>query len=540
MSSKAITEKPDSPSPPRWEAPREAPPSFMTENQPIIARVIGGIGFSLIFLGGLALILNISQPRIISSGWGIVSLMLGFPLLLFHAVNDAEYQVRRGYMAVGYLLLLVGAFLAVVPVSDSVGGAFLPFGMLSIALALLFLLCFLRHETDAQMRQYAIYVLGGAAAVMAVSGFLVGFIYSPALFTHALFLVVLGLCYACAFITIVSSDSDLGYYAGLGTGGLGLLAVLCALAWSMRPLLARLHWINPVAEFFLMPNGLILMGLGLTYLFLAALLVSEAQVLVLLRRELGLFFFTPIAYIVLIGFAVIAAFLFFQFVVNDLWSDSAGLIPGQSPAREVQEPMAGTYVFGWLPVICNLFVVPVLTMHLMSEEKRTGTMEMALTAPLGEVPVVVSKFLAALFLYLLVWTPWIVYLVALRVEGREPFDYTPLLGFWLTLAIWGAAFVSMGLFFSSLTRNQIASAILTFVGMLVLTLIFFLKGYFKSDDPLTGESPIRSILADVSYIDSWFISLKGQLPVRELFVPISAAIFWLFATVKVMESRKWW
>jgi ABC-2 type transport system permease protein len=539
MSSKAITERPDSPSPPRWEAPREAPPSFMTENQPIIARVVGGFGFFFVFLGGLALILNISQPRVISSGWGIFFLMIGLPCLLFHAVNDAEYQVRRAYMGVGYVLLLAGAFLAVVPVTDKVGGAFLPFGMLSLALALLFLLCFLRHETDAQMRQYAIYVIGGAAALMAAAGFLLGFIYSPALYTHALFLAALGLCYACAFITIVGSDSDLGYYAGLGTAGLGLIAFLIALVWSMRPLFARLHWVSP-GEFWLMPNGLILMGLGAAYLFLGALLVSETQVLVLLRRELSLYFFTPIAYIVLFGFAVIAAILFFQFVITDLWSESAGIVAGQNPAREVQEPMAQAYVFGWLPVICNLFVVPVLTMHLVSEERRTGTLEMALTAPLGEVPVVISKFLAALFLYLLVWTPWIIYLVALRVEGRTPFDYTPLLGFWLTLAVWGAAFVSTGLFFSCLTRNQIASAILTFVGMLQMTLIFFLKGYFKSDDPMSGDSPIRSILADVSYIDAWFISLKGQLPVRELFVPISATIFWLFATVKVLESRKWW
>jgi ABC-2 type transport system permease protein len=179
-------------------------------------------------------------------------------------------------------------------------------------------------------------------------------------------------------------------------------------------------------------------------------------------------------------------------------------------------------------------------MHLFSEEKRTGTLEMALTAPLGEVPVVISKFFAALFLYLLVWIPWIVYLVALRIEGRERFDYTPLLGFWITLAVWGAAFVSMGLFVSSLTRNQIASAIVTFVGVLILTLIFFLKEFFKSDDPVSGDSPVLSILTDVSYIDSWFISLKGQLPVRELFVPISATIFWLFATVKVLEARKWW
>ncbi len=122
----------------------------------------------------------------------------------------------------------------------------------------------------------------------------------------------------------------------------------------------------------------------------------------------------------------------------------------------------------------------------------------------------------------------------------EPFDYTPLIGFWITLVIWGAAFVSMGLFFSSLTRNQMASAILTFVGMIGLTMIYVIEGYFKSDDPMTADSPVYSIMTHVSYLDCWYTSVQGKLPVRELFAPISATIFWLFATVKVLESRKWW
>ncbi len=539
MSSKAITDKPDSPSPPRWETPREAPPSVLTPNQPIIARFFGLLGLFFVFLGGLSLILNSSQPRIISTGWATFFLMIGVGGFLIHAVNDAEYQVRRGYMYLGYLLLLIGAFLAVVPVYGPVGAAFLPWGMLSLALALLFLLCFLRHETDAQMRQYAINTHGGAAALMAVSGFLVGFIYSPALFTHGFFLALLGLCYAAAFINAFGTDTDIGYYAGLGTGGLGLLAFLCALVWSMRPLFARWHWISSAPEFWLMPNGLTLMGLGLAYLFITGLLISESQVFVLLRRELGFFLFTPIAYIVYLGFAVIAFLLFIPFV-QFLWSSSAPIMPGESPARVVQEPMAQHYVLSVLPIICNIFVVPVLTMHLLSEEKRTGTLEMALTAPLSEVPVVISKVLAALILYLVLWTPWIFYLVALRVEGREPFDCIPLVAFWITLAIWGAAFVSMGLFFSSLTRNQMASAILTFVGMIALTMIYVVEGYFKSDDPMTADSPVFSIMTHVSYLDCWYTTAKGQLPVRELFAPISATIFWLFATVKVLESRKWW
>ncbi len=241
------------------------------------------------------------------------------------------------------------------------------------------------------MRQYAIYVLGGAAAVMGVAGFLVGFIYSPALFTHGLFLTVLGLCYAAAFIREVGTDKDIGYYAGLGTAGLGLLAFLCALAWSMRSLLAKWHWINSTPEFWLMPNGPDPDGTGSgLFIFRRIDGLLSAQVLVLLRRELGLFLFTPIVYVIYFGFAFIAAILFYPFV-QFLWNSAAPIMPGESPARVVQEPMAQHYVLSVLPIICNLFVVPILTMHLLSEEKRTGTLEMALTAPAErEVPVVIA------------------------------------------------------------------------------------------------------------------------------------------------------
>jgi hypothetical protein len=134
---------------------------------------------------------------------------------------------------------------------------------------------------------------------------------------------------------------------------------------------------------------------------------------------------------------------------------------------------------------------------------------------------------------MVIWIPWGLFLVALRVEGGEAFDYRPLISFFIALLFSGAGFLSMGLFFSSLTRNQIASAVLTLMGMLILIGVYFVE--FS----VPQSSPWFNVLTYTSYIDLWLNSLKGKLPARSLLFHLSATIFWLFLTVKVLESRKW-
>ena len=174
------------------------------------------------------------------------------------------------------------------------------------------------------------------------------------------------------------------------------------------------------------------------------------------------------------------------------------------------EPMIMGFLLSWFALLCLLIAVPVLTMRLLSEEHRTGSLEVLLTAPLDELHVVLSKFLAVLVFFMLIWLPWGVCLVALRIEGGQPFEYRPLLSFYLMWLFSGAAFVSMGLFFSSLTRNQIIAAVLTFMGMLLLTSVYFLAGMVESPRGGTGGmSHWMPILTHVSYIELWISSLAG-------------------------------
>jgi ABC-type transport system involved in multi-copper enzyme maturation permease subunit len=203
------------------------------------------------------------------------------------------------------------------------------------------------------------------------------------------------------------------------------------------------------------------------------------------------------------------------------------------PPQPMVEPIILQYVFSLLPVFVLVLLVPLLTMRLLSEEKRSGTLEVLLTAPVDDMWVVLSKFFAALVFFMLIWAPWGLFLVALRVGVGQPFDYRPLLSFSIGLICSGAGFLSMGLFCSALTRNQIIAYVLTVAGMIILLAIFFIN------QELPETSGWRPVLTSASFVDQWMNTLQGKLSVRDVFFPLSSAVFWLFLTVKVMEARKW-
>ena len=91
----------------------------------------------------------------------------------------------------------------------------------------------------------------------------------------------------------------------------------------------------------------------------------------------------------------------------------------------------------------------------------------------------------------------------------------------------------MGLFFSSLTRNQIISAVMSFLGMLILLSFYIISWYVPE------EGGLKAFLNYASFVDAWISSLQGKLTLRDVLFPLSAGVLWLFATVKVMEGAKW-
>jgi ABC-type transport system involved in multi-copper enzyme maturation permease subunit len=514
-----------------WKGLSERAPSLVRPDQGTVARVIALIALFPLTLGAAALFFGTigrsitGRGYLISPSWGVLLLVLGLAGILYHAFNEKDLQYRRLYWVVGLALLAAGVVLRLLPSEAGLGGqTFLPYGAPALLLALGFLGSAVRNETDPVYRRVTVNGVGAVGAVCALVGFVGGLISETFLLGQGVVLLLLGLLYLGAYIGLQESGSDRAYWIGLGVGVLGGAMVLVALGWSfLPPLLADWHVLSaaPSGSFF-MPRGLILLYLGLEYLLLSVLVCSDSQLIVLMRRELLAYFYSPVAYVVLICVALLGWFIFNSLFLPQLIHQRGGL-----------EPIVRNFTTWYIQAFAPVLVVPLLTMGLLSEERRTGSLEMLLTAPVKESTVVLAKFFAVLRVFILVWYSWGLYLLALRVEGGEPFDYRPLLTFFVSLIFMGAGWLALGLFFSSLTRSLIAAAIVTLVAMLGLALLFWARMSFEEGGTW------YNILAYVSYIELWINSSSGTLAPRVLLFHLSFAIFFLFLTVKVLEARKW-
>jgi len=326
---------------------------------------------------------------------------------------------------------------------------------------------------------------------------------------------------------------------------LGLLGVL-TLRWKSWPLWMRasaalvgVAWIavflvgsfaNPLAkapEPYMIPYGIILLGIGLAFVSVAVLTTSDSHLIVLTRRELSSYFYSPIAYIVLVGMAASSALGYYIFV--------DGLVGGP-PGTQIPEPIVRSYqTLTIFAAIQTVFLVPLLTMRTFSEEKRTGTLEVLLTAPVQESTIVLSKFISTWIFFLLSWAPAAIYLIGFRIVGGQPFDFKPLLSYYAALAACGVSFVGLGIFLSSLTKNQIVSASLT-GALLFAQLLTVIVRQSSSEFFSPG---VRVAFGKLDYLTLWGQALGGLLPVSDVILQLSLGVFWIFLTIKVLEIRKW-
>ncbi|HJT79344.1 MAG TPA: ABC transporter permease [Gemmataceae bacterium] len=520
---------------------RELAPSILREDEPSAVRLLGmfGLVFALVgadlllwavfhrsALHGLYGLLARAGGKTAPEGLGTLGTLMGtvffaggLVAMLLHSALEKEAQLRRVYGLFGVVWLVLGVLGILFQMAHVAWAAnlFLP-GVAAVTLGLLFVLAFVHNEPATDWREMAVGGVGILGGVMALVGFLGGNIFAAFLLPEGFVLLLLGLAFLSAFLVARGSDDDLAYRVGLGVGGLGALVFLVALVRSIAQASAG----------YFVPNGVVLGGMGLLYVLVYVLLFVDNPVVVMARRELAAFFYSPIAYLVLLGFTFVGWLCLWQFLVQALPQE--GLEP-------LFEPIVRVFFFGLVPVVAVIFIVPVLTMRLLSEERRTGTLEVLLTGPVSEWSVVLSKFLAALAFFLILWVPWALFLVALRIQVGQPFDIRPLLCFLVALLFTGANFVGMGLFFSCVTRNQIIAAVLTFAGMFGLLFIFIAVRQANPAEP--SSAYWVPILTHMSFPHLWFDSLDGKLDPAFLLYHLSAAVFWVFLTVKVLEARRW-
>jgi ABC-2 type transport system permease protein len=521
----------------------ERAPSELRTEELTGARIIGYTGLGMILVSALVLFLNYRTNTpgtaiVVPPVWGWAGLALGISLMLYHSLRDGEREVRTIYLLVGGVLSLVGLVGLVVSLrleffsgaanaTPSAGKFWAKLIMtLGNGIGIPFLLTAGRHETDPKLRRALTYAMFSIGAVMALAGLSISQFNERFLFSLGIILSLLGLAYLWALAMLTGTESDTGTMVARFIALVGGLVVLYALGRSIIPYtLYNLGWLYVEPAAYFTTVGLIILALGMLYLVIGIGAVSETPIVVLTRRELVSFFYSPIVYFVLVVMTVNGWAWYITSLVPVITESMARGLP-------INEPIVGNLAT-LLPVLALIVVIPAITMRTLSEEQRTATLEMLLTAPVTEWQVVVSKFLATLLVFLVLCIPWALYLLSLRIEGGTPFDYRPLLSFGLALISTGGAFIAMGIFFSSLTRDQIVSFALTAMGIVTALAIIFIQQF-------PGISPrLQTILQRFSFVSFWFDSMTGKVMLRDMVVYFSIAIFFMFLTTKVLESRRW-
>ena len=240
------------------------------------------------------------------------------------------------------------------------------------------------------------------------------------------------------------------------------------------------------------------------------------------RKELGSYFLSPIAYVTTIFFLVVMGLSFWILVYVVLTEGAPGI-------AVLQELFSG--FFYWLAL---LIVIPVITMRLFADEKRSGTMELLMTAPVTDTSIVLAKYGGALCFFVMMWGPTVGYFFILQKFSplTSQIDVGSMLGGYLGAFLTGAFFISLGTFSSSLTSNQIIAAI---IGFALISTVFFCG-------LLSELIPNESLREAVSYLSSWeHMSdfARGAVDTRPIVYYLSGTSFMLFASIKVLESRRW-
>ncbi len=417
------------------------------------------------------------------------------------------------------------------------------YGLLLILIGLPFMLVFSRVEEDegwSRVPASLLVTVGTLAALFGLVGVFTDVVKVPD-FTlpYGLGLAVLGLLCLGLFVGQQGGDSDTGYRVSKWIGLAGLLVIVIAAVRSFLPVVVEMTWLQnwfPSLEdvnlgSYLVPHGFLYLVLGSAFALLGWTLASESKVLVLTRKELGGFFTSAIAYIVLGGTVVVSWLVYYDWVVRILLPST---IQGGLP-----EPVVQPYLFDWFMLIFILVAVPMLTMRLLSEEHRSGSMEVMLTAPVSETSLVVSKFLATWIFYIFTFVMWLVFPLILRIAGQESFDFRPMMSSVLGLSIVGFSLISMGLFFSSLTKNQIVAFLLTFAGILLMLMLYFVQGNLARDPRGGGSGPLEGILEYITFVNHLITFSSGKVYLKHILFHVTFGLFWLFLTIRVLESRKW-
>jgi ABC-2 type transport system permease protein len=248
---------------------------------------------------------------------------------------------------------------------------------------------------------------------------------------------------------------------------------------------------------------------------------------IICRKELNSYFVSPVAYILLVMFAVIFGFFFWNSLGYFVNVAMEAQMEGEQFPMNVNEQIVR-------PLLSNinvigLFFIPMITMRLFAEEKRTGTIELLTTSPIKDSEIIVGKWLAALLMFAFMLLSTALDFVFLFKYGNP--DWKPLAIGYLGLLLQAGGLLAIGTFISSLTRNQIIAGALTFGVCLMLWVLGWVSQYENAT-----WAQVLSYMCVITHFESF---AKGVIDTRDAIFDATVIFLGLFFTARSMESLRW-
>jgi ABC-2 type transport system permease protein len=246
------------------------------------------------------------------------------------------------------------------------------------------------------------------------------------------------------------------------------------------------------------------------------------------KKEMRLYFTSPVAYVIMAIFLLLAGYFFYAiFAFFSLASMQSAMNPQMGRELNVTDSVMR-------PLLSNVSVIllllmPLITMRLFAEERRSGTIELLLTYPVRDGAVLLGKFFAAFALYAAMLVLTLLYPGIVMYFAR--LEWGPLLTAYVGLLLMGATFIAVGVCISSFFENQIMAGTVTFV----VLLMFWVIGW--SADSAGGIW--KTILSELSIIEHFDSFAKGILDTKDVIFYLNFTILALFIGLKSLEARRW-
>jgi ABC-2 type transport system permease protein len=245
------------------------------------------------------------------------------------------------------------------------------------------------------------------------------------------------------------------------------------------------------------------------------------------RKELRGYFASPVAWVMMGLFAFIFGYFYISYLDWFVRTSMSGDMGGMQQPMNVNDRMIR-------PLLSNasvlvLFLLPMITMRTYSEEKRSGTIELLLTSPVTDLEIILGKFVGAVGLFCGLLGSTLLYIGILFIYGNP--EWKPLVAGYLGLLLMGSCFISVGLFISSTTKNQMVAGSATFV---VALLFWIINWMAESSGPTAGA--ILSYLSITEHFDDF---ARGIIDTKHVIFYLSFISFGLFLTLKSVDTERW-